>query len=445
MTFKILPAICIILITLTGCINKTEKQARDAFLYGYPLVMMDETRQTSAYPPNTLQHLRKFPDHNFRNVVRPNVDTLYSIAWLDLKEEAVVLTLPDSKGRYVLIPILDAWTNVFASIGSRTTGANSGTYLITGPSWEGDMPEGMPEDMKVYRSPTAMAWMLGRVYAEGPEDFEGAHAFQDGMTLRTLSDFQSGKPAVLQPQRPMTPVDIMQKIKDMDAKVFFEKLETLMKDNPPAKGDDVFIETVLEPLKLSNPSAKNLNSGKDKAYKRLGFIEKLISRKKGWMGNNPSKPIGTYGIDYKLRAVVTHIGLGANEPVDAIYPNTSKDVNGKPLHSSKNYIVHFKAGELPPVKAFWSITLYDEDGFLVSNEINRYALGNANDLRLNDDGSLDIHVQLQPPSDDKLSNWLPAPSDAPFALTLRLYWPQDEVLDGNWNAPDVTPISQAQK
>ena len=179
--------------------------------------------------------------------MRPNVDTLYSIAWLDLKDEAVVLTLPESKGRYVLMPVLDAWTNVFASIGSRTTGSNAGAYLIAGPGWDGDVPKGM----KIYRSPTAMAWMVGRIYAQGPADFEGAHAFQDGMTLRTFSDFQSGKPAITPPDRPITSMDIKQRIADMDGQEFFEKLETLMQDNPPAKDDDAFMETVLKPLKRS--------------------------------------------------------------------------------------------------------------------------------------------------------------------------------------------------
>jgi len=438
MTFKLFPAIWMIMLMLASCTSKTEKQARDAFLYGYPLVMTEETRQSSAYPSNTLQHLRSFPDHSFRNVVRPNVDTLYSIAWLDLKDEAVVLTLPESKGRYVLMPVLDAWTNVFASIGSRTTGSNAGAYLIAGPGWDGDVPKGM----KIYRSPTAMAWMVGRIYAQGPADFEGAHAFQDGMTLRTFSDFQSGKPAITPPDRPITSMDIKQRIADMDGQVFFEKLETLMQDNPPAKDDDAFMETVLKPLKRSNPSPATLNTGKNKAYKRLGFIQNLISREKGWMGNDPSKPIGAYGIDYRLRAVIAHIGFGANEPVDAIYPNTSKDVNGKALHSSKNYIVHFDADELPPVKAFWSLTVYDEEGFLIENEISRYALGTANDLPRNEDGSLDIYVQHQPPSKDKLSHWLPAPEAAPFALTLRLYWPETEALSGKWNTPNILPNTQ---
>ena len=434
MSFKNLFLFCMAIVLLAGCGNKTEKQARDAFLYGYPLVMTDETRQTSAYPPNSLHHLRTFPDHTFRNVVRPNVDTLYSIAWLDLKEDAVVLTIPDSNGRYVLMPILDAWTNVVASIGSRTTGPHAGTYLIAGPDWKGQTPEGMT----LYRSPTAMAWMIGRIYAAGPDDFAGAHAFQDGMTLNTFSAYQRGILKQAQADRPMTPVDIKQKIEDMDAEVFFERLAILMEANPPADDDDAFVKTIWQLLMAANPTARTLNNGKDRAYKRFAFIQKFLARGKGWMGLDPSRPIGQYGTDYQLRAVIAHIGFGANEPVDAVYPNTSKDVDGKELHSSKNYVVHFNEDELSPVKAFWSLTLYDEDGFLIDNPLSRYALGSANDLLFNDDGSLDIYVQPRSPGKDKSSNWLPSAIDAPFALTLRLYWPEDEVLNGDWNPPTVS-------
>jgi hypothetical protein len=439
MPFRIFAAFCMMVALLAGCSSKAEKQARDAFLYGYPLVMTEETRQSSSYPANSLQHLRSFPDHTFRNVVRPNVDTLYSIIWLDLKEDAVVLELPDSKGRYVLMPVLDGWSNVVASIGSRTTGTAASTYLIAGPDWADDVPEGMT----LYRSPTALGWMIGRIYAEGPDDFEGAHAYQNGMALRTLSDFQNGVAYIPQPDRPIVSVDIKQKIQDMDASDFFEKLERLMVDNPPAKEDEAFLEKTMQPLTASKPSAEALTKGKRKAYKRLGFIKMLIGRTKGWMGMDPSRPIGKYGTDYQMRAFVAHIGFGANEPVDAIYPNTSKDAKGKKLHSSKNYVVHFNKDELPPVNAFWSLTLYDEYGFLTENPIGRYALGTANELPYNTDGSLDIYVQHDAPRDEIVSNWLPAPTDAPFALTLRLYWPDDQVLEGNWNAPDVLRVKEA--
>lgn len=436
MPSKLLPALCLILIMFPGCMSKTEKQARDAFLFGYPLIMTDETRQTSAYPVNTIQHLRSFPDHTFRNVVRPNVDTLYSIIWLDLADEAMVLTLPDSQGRYVLMPMLDAWSNVFASIGSRTTGPDGGSYVIAGPNWTGDAPEGLT----VYRSPTALAWMVGRIYANGLEDFTSAHAYQDGMQLQTLSDFKNKVPMARQPNRPMTSVDIKQRIKDMEASDFFAKLETLMRENPPASEDTPFLETSLQPLLTGKVSPKDLQTGKDKAYKRLALIEKFVGRGKGWSGLDMSIPLGSYGTDYQLRGVITHVGFGANEAVDAIYPNTTRDHNGKPLHSFKNYVVHFTKDELPPVNAFWSITLYDQDGFLVDNSLQRYALGTQNDLAFNDNGSLDIYVQADPPNDAPSSNWLPAPKDMNFALTMRLYWPKDRVLQGDWQPPQVRAV-----
>lgn len=433
---KLLTAICLIILMLPGCMSKTEKQARDAFLFGYPLVMTDETRQTSPYPVNTIQHLRSFPDHTFRNVVRPNVDTLYSIIWLDLADEAMVLTLPDSQDRYVLMPMLDAWSNVFASIGTQTTGPAGGSYVIAGPNWAGDVPEGLP----LYRSPTTLAWMVGRIFAGGPEDFIGAHAYQDGMQLRTLSDFKNNVPMAPQPNRPMTSVDIKQKIKDMPAAAFFSKLESLMESNPPAASDAPFLEGVWRPLMAKSPSPEDLQTGKDKAYKRLALIEKFVSRGKGWSGLDMSIPLGAYGTDYQLRGIITHVGFGANEAVDAIYPNTTRDQKGKPLHSSKNYIVHFTKDELPPVNAFWSMTLYDDEGFLVENSLNRYALGTQSELAYNVDGSLDIYVQSMPPNAGLSSNWLPAPKDMSFALTMRLYWPKERVLQGDWTPPQVNAV-----
>ena len=424
------------LLFAASCSDNTVKQARDAFLYGYPLVMFEETRKASPNPANTIQHLRAFPDHNFRNVVRPNVDTLYSIVWFDLAADAQVLEAPESDDRYYLLAILDAWSNVAASIGSRTTGKGAGKFLIAGPDWDGEAPEGMT----LYRMPTKKAWMIGRIYSAGGEDLEGAHAFQDGLKLSSVTDWRDGTAAETPPVRAAIPTDVMQKIKDMPASEFFGALEALMQDNPPAPADKEFVETRWRPLRDNDVKAAGLERGKKRGYKRLQFINWWLGRKKGWGGMTGSRPIGRYGTDYQMRAYIAHIGFGANEPVDAIYPNTAKDSKGKPLNSANNYVLHMAKEDLPPVNGFWSMTLYDELGFLTQNSIGRYALGGRDALTYNKDGSLNIYVQTPPPAENKMSNWLPAPENAKFALTMRLYWPKDAALNGDWAPPAVERI-----
>ena len=430
----------LISLCLLGCGKGSETKARDAFLYSYPLVMMDETRKRTNIPPNTLLHYRQFPDHSFRKVVRPNVDTLYSTIWMDLKEDALILELPDSDERYILMALLDGWTNVFASIGSRTTGDKAGTFLIAGPHWEGEVPKGV----QLYRSPTNLAWMIGRIYADGPEDLAGAHRYQDGMKIRTLAEYQNNSlapsPII---QTPDSNVDVKAIIQSMDTRAFFDRMQSLLIDNPPAVEDKPFIEDILSPLLDGNLDDGTLLDGKTKAYERFAFIQKLISRRGGWTGMDRSLPIGSYGTDYQLRAYVTHVGFGANLAEDTIYGNRSKDSKGKALHSENDYILRFESGALPRVNAFWSLTLYDQDGFLSENDIARYALGSQSNLNLNADGALEIFIQSEPPPANQLANWLPVPKDEPFSVTLRLYWPDETTLKGEWNAPEIRKIQNS--
>lgn len=427
----------IALLLLAGCGDNPEKQARDVFLFGYPLVMMDETRKASNSPANQFRHMRTFPDHNFRTVVRPNIDTLYSIAWLDLGDEALILEVPESDGRYYLLPILDAWSNVFASIGTRTTGGAAGQFLLVGPDWDGDVPDGLT----LYRSPTRMAWMIGRVYTAGSDDLAGAHKFQDGLRLSTVAveTLQERSGATEGAGNNVGTLDVKEKLRTMPAPQFFEALDRLMIENPPAQADAAFMEETMRPLRENNPSPEILEKGKDRAYGRLDFIERLLGRKKGWSGMTGSSPVGNYGTNYQARAYVAHVGFGANEPADAIYPNTARDANGDDLHSSHSYRLRMAKKDLPPVNGFWSITMYDDEGFLVENEIARYSLSARDPLVYDADGSLTIMISADAPAGGS-ANWLPAPPDAPFALTMRLFWPQDAALNGAWSPPDVEKL-----
>lgn len=431
----------------TASLFSSIELAARAYIYGYPMVLMDVTRQaTVGNEFNRLNHLRQFPDHDFRRVVRPNVDTLYSTIWFDLSAEPMVLELPPSEGRYYLMPIHDAWTNVFASLGNRTTGNGAYRIAVVGPDWQGELPDGLES----VRSPTKLAWAIGRLSTPGGEDFAAAYAFQDGMTLTPLSNWQAGERFAgkdgSDDQTARNPKDV---VGEMETGAFFNRLAALMIDNSPSPADGNFIETVLKPL--------GIVPGQPFDFEKLGFFRKLAMgfgaeeareiipgleqhRRKNetyWTGMPGGVKLGSYGTRYPLRAYVALAGLGANGPEDAIYPNTGQSADGAPLDATNNYVLRFEAGALPPVHGFWSLTTYNSDYYLAENPIGRYALGDRDALSFNEDGSLDIYIQATSPGPELESNWLPTPAEGAFSITMRLYWPKVEVLEGNWKTPGI--------
>lgn len=415
--------------------------AAEAFVFGYPLVIMDVSRQTFLERPgmtgapltiNELSHLRRFPDASFTDVVSPNADTLYSIAFLDLADEPVLLSAPASEGRYYLLPLLSGWTDVFASPGTRTTGNDARTFAVTGPGWEGELPEGVEE----IRSPTAMVWLIGRTQTNGKDDYEAAHRFQDGLSLRTLSGGDAPPPAAAEPLEG-TPPEI---VESMDAQAFFTRLAELMVLNPPAQADAPALERFaaigLAPGSFDPPqdSAEALDGGIAAAMSRL----KSPEADAGAAGNGWTfaSGLGDYGTDYAKRAFVAYFGLGANLDADAIYPHTSVDSDGQPLDGANRYRLRFEPGQTPPANAFWSLTMYDSRQYFVDNALDRYAIGDRDPLVMGDDGSLEIWLQHESPGPEREPNWLPAPSGA-FNVILRIYWPKPEAIDGSWRPPAI--------
>jgi hypothetical protein len=424
----------------------------EAYIYGYPLVLMDLTRHAltnvarsgeEAAPVNQISNVRKFPEPSDTAVVSPNADTLYSFAFLDLAREPIVLSVPDTGNRYYLMQMLDAWTNVFASPGTRTTGNDQGDFAIIGPSGKGTLPE----NVKVIKSPTSMAWIIGRTQTNGTEDYPAVNAIQDQYKLTPLSAW--GKPYTPRSapvdssfDTETSPVDQVAK---MDASAFFARLNALMKDNPPAATDAAALKRFAPlgiipgkpfDLRSLDPGvAKNLEGC---VRRGLAVIRAEAKKPQGKVVNGWefTSNVGRYGTDYLWRAVVAHIGLGANLPEDAVYPRATKDSDGQPLSGAHPYVIRFAQGQLPPVEAFWSITLYNSQQFFVPNALNRYALGDRDKLKFEDDGSLAIYVQNHSPGKDRESNWLPAPKDS-FTLLLRLYWPKKEVFQGEWKPPEV--------
>lgn len=454
--------------TVKTATGETEEISTDEFLkimgetyvYGYPLVLMDLTKTVATNtaqphpslpraPVNQLGHFRTFPDHTMTAVVKPNVDTYYSIAWLDLGEEAQVLSMP-ATDRYYLLPFLDAYSNVFASPGTRTTGTDALTLLITGPNWQGAIPEGMT----LIKAPTEMVWLLGRIQVNSAAD--GAttvKSIQDKMRLVPLSAY--GKSDYVPPvgivkaeNQTIVPV---KEIRNLDVTTYFNRMAQLMAKNSPKAADAVMVEKMakigLVAGQLFELSTDNFIL-KTKLKALPEFIHKKMEQRRakpdtslltnGWMAVQAG--IGVYGVDYLRRAYIDFVGLGANIPEDAIYPNCTADVNGNPLDASTDYQIHFDAAELPPVNAFWSLTAYNADEFLVKNDLNRFALGDRTDLIYNADGSLDIYIQSTPPKAELLQNWLPIPKEGTFSLTLRLYWPKAKALEGNWKIPFVIPV-----
>lgn len=436
----------------------TSDIASEAYIYGFPLVLMDVTRRVStnvsrpgenAAPINQLGHKRSFPDDTFTTVVTPNADTLYSFAFLDLAKGPIVLSLPEMGDRYYLMQMLDAWTNVFAAPGTRTTGNGKGDFALAGPGWNGKLPEGVKE----LRSPTNLVWMIGRTQTNGEKDYTAVRAIQDKYKLTPLSAW--GK-AYSPPDN--VPVDksidmetppIKQTVK-LDTATFFARLNALMKDNPPAVADaealrrfaalDIVPGKQFDLKQLDPAVARGLAQGVD-----LGRAKIIAEARKphgkvvnGWefMTN-----IGRFGTDYLWRAVVALVGLGANLPEDAIYPRRTVDADQQTLTGANQYAIRFAKDQLPPVGAFWSISMYNSRQVFVKNPINRHAIGDRDDLKFAADGSLTLYIQNESPGKDTESNWLPAPKDA-FNLFMRLYWPKKEILDGSWKPPQVRNLAE---
>ncbi|MFO1130891.1 MAG: DUF1254 domain-containing protein [Hyphomicrobiales bacterium] len=427
--------------------------ASDAYVYGYPLVTMEMTRRIvtnvshakgTRGPMGTIIKLRQYPDASFRDVTAPNADTLYTTAFFDVGDEPWVLDQPDMGDRYFLLPLLSGWTDVFEVPGSRTTGGAKQTFLVTGPGWTGEVPAGM----KQLKSPTAMVWLLGRIYCTGtPEDYAAVHALQDAFKLQPLSTW--GKDYA--PTGKVDPsIDMKTPVRDqvnaLPAKDYFALLAELMKRNPPAEAD--------APA-LARFAKIGLMAGKDFDASILGkhvFAEtpklsfdrmKLhfldsddMKRINGW---NYTVKAGTYGTDYLQRALITAIGLGANRPQDAVYPTSLKPNVVESYDGAHQYVMRFPKGKLPPVKGFWSLTMYDEQMFFVANPINRYSMSIRTNPVFDADGGLTIYIQHDSPGKDKEANWLPAPKGK-FHLMLRLYWPDENspsIIDGSWMIPAV--------
>lgn len=434
--------------------SETLRIADEGYAYGFPILLMDESRDALTgvnrscdlgTDINTFHHVYNIPGPDFRAVVRPNVDTLYSSAMLDLTDSPMLLDMPAVADRYVLMALLDAWSNNFAGLGTQSHGSDAGKYFITGPDFTGTTPEGY----KRIPSPTNLVWVIGRTEVDFNEDLTEINQLQN---LFAIDQYRSKGPGRVPEIDCVDRAEPEEVIKGLSGEEFFTRLDTLMREHPLAGQDEDMIEKLAKinvgPLatgKVKSLSVKqkaDLKAGMDKSQERLDKAIGTLGRSSAWTPAPDLVPLGDFDEDYFIRAVVAQVGFGANRGEFAVYQNVSRDTDGEPLNGNWTYTLTFPPGQVPDVGAFWSVTVYNLEGFLTDNVsaqsmgLNRYAVGSNTGMQFEDDGSLVIHMASTPTEGMPLTNWLPIPG-GDFELTLRLYDPSDEILEGDWVAPEV--------
>lgn len=434
-----------------------------AYKYGLPLITIDKTFQhhTSINVPNgrglgpvnQFSPVREFATPEDRSVVAPNFDTLYNIAWLDLSDEPQVIHVPKIKGRYYVIPMLDPYTENFANLGSVEK-TPAGDYAVVGPD---DADIDLPKHVTRIESPYDRVFIIMRTYASNTDqrDIAEVNRLHDHTTVVPLSKYPRKN------WTPAPPAVVDTEVNDPGlpaGMAYFDRLSALMAEFPPPAADQPLLDEIAEigvgagltpsqdPSLSEETVAGMVQATKDAPAVIRGDVNALYGE--GFAAHNGYlvTATGNYGTDYRLRAVVTQVGFGALPPEQAIYPLAVVDRFGAPLTGAKRYKLHIPAGGLPPVDGFWSFTMYDRDGFLVPNELDRYVLNDRSELHYNEDGSLDLYLQHDKPTDpDQAANWLPAPEGELYVLW-RMYALQTPaipgVLDGTgWQPPAIIPVA----
>lgn len=424
----------------------------EEYVYCFPLVIMDATRAVMTATPNSGEYsapinqfarIRTPVSPDFKNVVRISVNSLWTHGFLDLQKEPMIVTVPDTKGRYMVVQAMNMWTDDFMSVGTRTPATNAGSYLIAGPNWSGTAP---PDVKAVFRCSTRYAWIMVQISAGGPQDYPEIHKLQDQLQATPLSSW--GTPYTPPKDVPVDPTaDITatpyDQVRLMSGETFFKRLAALLKENPPYPGDTKALETLkkigIEPGKDFDPSKLDpdilLGLNKAPGVVWMKFAQGVYEAPtvNGWVN---ILNIGKFGTDYQTRALIAWLGLGALTSDDCVYPSAFTDGDGKILDGSQKYIMHFEKDAVPPSHVnVWSISPYREN-FYVRNANNRYGLLSSMPLKYNADGSLDVYIQAESPGTDKEANWVPVPP-GPFNLTIRVYQPKKEILDGTYKLPPV--------
>jgi hypothetical protein len=430
-------------------------RAMQTYVYGFPLVIMDLTRQVETATPtpaeysapiNQFQKLRTYVSPDFKNVVRFTPNSLIETAFLDLQQEPLVVTVPDAQGIPIAVRWLNMWTDAIGTAGSRTPDTNAGNYLITGPGWNGTVPADIK---KVFKCPTRYSWMVVELSAAGPQDFPKIHGVQDQFQITPLSAWGTPyTPPTMVPVDPnvdltATPYD---QVRLMPGDMFFKKLALLLKENPPYAADTNMIEKLkklgVEPGKEFDSSKidprilKGINDAPAEVWMKLATGPYGMTPPNGW---NNMLNLARYGSDYQTRTYVAYMGLGAGLADDIVYPTAFVDSDGNALDGAYNYAMHFDKADLPASQnGVWSISSYREN-FYIHNPINRYGLLPAM-VKYNPDGSLDVYLQAKSPGADKESNWLPIPASGLVNVTIRIYNPKKEATEHGYKIPPIRRV-----
>ena len=403
--------------------------ARDAWLFGLPLIEMAQTRArafANGARPNQLRHVRNLATHLSRGVTTPNNDTLYSSAWLDLSQGPVAVTLPKTGRRYFSLALMDMYTNNFAVLGTRTTGEGGRTFDVAGPT--------ASADAAAIRAPTPWVWLLARTLVDGEADLKAARAVQDQISV-------SG------PERPPLSAPFAQRNAPWGA--YLGSVHALMNENPPRATDTRLLGAVaplglgpdgtFDAARFSAAEAADIEAGVQDAQ---GMLRTRGQGRtvQGW--TYPRGNLGDFGQDYLFRAQVALGGLAALPPAEAMYMRAVDERESGALDSGRTWRLGFKADALPPVDAFWSISMYEitEAGqlFFFDNPINRYSIGDRTPgLKRGADGALDIWMSQQDPGGERSANWLPTPKGRPFAITFRAYLPRPAMIEGSFLLPPL--------
>ena len=425
--------------------SEAKKIAAEAYLYAYAILYNYKTLFQQAFDPsfpgyiggfNRFRHYSRGFTPADKDIVTPSNDTPYSWAWLDLRTEPMVVSVPASPDRYYVLQWFDLYTHNFAYVGSRATGDGSGDYLFVGPNWKGETPPGIT---KVLHAETEIIGTLTRTSWNGPEDRDGLVAMQRQYRIRPLSEYTGDKPP---PPAPTFQFPAWDEARASSIS-FIDYLNFLLQFAPSVESERAMMARFakigigaglpFDPSAVDPQTREAIEAGiKEGQAKLKAELDKTTSSV-GLFGTREF-----LGPDYVMRrAVGAAIGIYGNSKEEAYYAAYNADANKQALDGGKKYVLHFAKDQVPPVKFFWSMTMYDLPArLLVDNPINRYAIGSrTKGLKTNADGSVDIYLQAASPGPDKETNWLPTPNHGPFFMVLRMYGPEGTLAAGQWRAP----------
>jgi hypothetical protein len=427
-----------------------------AYIYGFPWIFLPTMRwnwtvhsllpkKSPDAPVNHFWHARRLANASYRFGGAPNNDTLYSIAWLDVTREPIILSVPDMGERYYTFEFAGIDSDNFAYVGKRATGSKAGNYAIVGPGWHGTLP---PDVVALPPSHTPWVLVMGRTLVNSAAELPAVHALQDQYRLTPLSLWGEANAKLPSSREVLKPFDVKS-----DPLAEWKTMNAAMTENPPptrhAQLMKLFATIGVGPGqdidKMNEGTKRGLARAAKDGRKFLGEVNgsgELGTRINHW--NFPAHGMGRAGDDdnFLLRASMQCLGgIVANDPEEGVYVNTTFDNAGQKLDAAKRYVLHFSAAQLPKVKAFWSLTIYGLDLNLIDNPLNRYSIGDRTpNVKYDADGGLTVFIQASSPGGDKESNWLPTTKTGGFFLVMRTYIPDKDIIDQTWQIPGIVEV-----